>query len=169
MRISWLPIEVCPFLHFWKCENNWREGSIYSHQLSNFAQNEEKKFSSFCFKFPHALFFKHEKKCISTFMNCSWWILLKLGMVWTYSVPGGTSWVQTIPRFSKITTCRMNEEKYYFKHIFQMHHVFVLFKIIREFIFEPCKWRFCFTAWNFGVRATIRFILIIRCFSCRKK
>ena len=40
-RISWLPSEVCPFLHFWKCEVNWREGSTYSHQWSNLAQNEE--------------------------------------------------------------------------------------------------------------------------------
>ena len=31
-------------------------------------------------------------------------------MVWTHSVPGGTSWVQTIPRYSKITTRKMNEE-----------------------------------------------------------
>ena len=44
-RISWLPSEVCPFLHFWKCEENCREGSIYSHQRSNIAQNEEKQFS----------------------------------------------------------------------------------------------------------------------------
>ena len=31
-------------------------------------------------------------------------------MVWTHSVPVGTSWVQTIPRFSKITPRRMSEE-----------------------------------------------------------
>ena len=66
--------------------------------------------SSFCFIFPHYKFFQHEKKLISPFNNCSWWILLKLRMVWSHLVPGGTSWVQTIPRFSKITTRRMNEE-----------------------------------------------------------
>ena len=67
-------------------------------------------FSSFCLIFPHSKFFKHEKKFISSFNNSSWLILLKLGMVWTHSVPGGTSWVQTIPRYSKITTRKMNEE-----------------------------------------------------------
>ena len=31
------------FHHFWKCEENWREGSIFSRQWSNLAQNEEKR------------------------------------------------------------------------------------------------------------------------------
>ena len=48
-------------------------------------------FSSFCFIFPHTKFFKHEKKFISSFNNSSRIILLKLGLVWTHSVPGGTS------------------------------------------------------------------------------
>ena len=67
-------------------------------------------FSSLFFTFLHTTFLKHEKKFISPLINCSWWILVKLGMVWTHSVPVGTSWVQTIPRFSKITTRRMSEE-----------------------------------------------------------
>ena len=67
-------------------------------------------FSSLFCSFLHTTFLKHEKKLISPLINCSWWILVKLGMVWTHSVPVGTSWVQTIPRFSKITTRRMSEE-----------------------------------------------------------
>ena len=62
------------------------------------------------FQFIQTEFFKHEKRFIFPLINCLWWILVKLEMVWTHSVPVGTSWVQTIPRFSKITTRRMSEE-----------------------------------------------------------
>ena len=33
-------VKEWPLLHFWKCEVIRFEGSIYSHQWSNFAQNE---------------------------------------------------------------------------------------------------------------------------------
>ena len=36
-------VKEWPLLHFWKCEVIRFEGSIYSHQWSNFAQNEVKK------------------------------------------------------------------------------------------------------------------------------
>ena len=37
-------VKEWPLLHFWKCEVIRFEGSIYSHQWSNFAQNEVKYF-----------------------------------------------------------------------------------------------------------------------------
>ena len=74
-------------------------------------------FSSLFFTFLHATFLKHEKKFISPLINCSWWILVKLGMVWTHSVPVGTSWVQTIPRFSKTTTRKMSEENIHYQSV----------------------------------------------------
>ena len=69
--------------------------------------HQQTSFSPLFFIFLHTEFFKHEIKFISSFNNISWSILLKLGMVWTHSVPGGTSWVQTIPRYSKIATRRI--------------------------------------------------------------
>ena len=65
-------------------------------------------FSSFRFIFPHTKFFKHEEKFISSFNNSSWlfcWNSGWFGLTWCLAAPR-----ESIPRYSKITTRKMNEE-----------------------------------------------------------
>ena len=85
-------VKEWPLLHFWKCEVIRFEGSIYSHQWSNFAQNEVKSIfhvviyfwkrlthtymrAGACTTFCITLLFKSYRDNLNRYVNIPWIIL----------------------------------------------------------------------------------------------